>query len=393
MGTALPTYVMLAVGIPTALASQITLQNPSAAPGASVLVPVTFAAQSTSVSGLQFDVQFDDSAMSLAATIGDPARNTGKNLYIADLAPNKKRVLIIGLNQNSIQDGTIINLFVNVSTNAPSGVYALTLSGVCGTDPSGQSALVSGSDGSITVQETGSQGAPLQANGVLSAASLLPVPVAPGELITLMGSGIGPASPQAAVGSASNTTLGGTSVFFDGIPAPLLYAAANQINAVVPFTLTGKTSTQLEIAAQGRQMAGLALPVTAAAPAIFTLNSAGIGPGAILNQDASLNSPSNPADKGSIVALFATGAGQTNPPGQDGQITGATLAKPLLPVSVQIGGVDATVLYAGAAPGLIAGALQVNAVIPAAAPSGPAVPVVLTIGVANSQTGVTLAIK
>jgi uncharacterized protein (TIGR03437 family) len=91
--------------------------------------------------------------------------------------------------------------------------------------------------------------------------------------------------------------------------------------------------------------------------------------------------------------FFATGAGQTDPPGADGQIAGDTLPKPLLPVTVQIGGLDAKVLYAGAAPGLVAGVLQVNCIVPSDSPSGYAVPIMLTVGNISSPAGVTLAIK
>ena len=91
--------------------------------------------------------------------------------------------------------------------------------------------------------------------------------------------------------------------------------------------------------------------------------------------------------------LFATGAGQTDPPGVDGQITGSTLPKPLLPVTVRIGGMQARVSYAGAAPGLVAGALQVNCIVPIESPVGYAIPIVLSVGKASSQAGVTLAIQ
>lgn len=233
----------------------------------------------------------------------------------------------------------------------------------------------------------------LEPNGVLNAGSLLAGPLAPGELVTLIGSGIGPVAAQQPAGAASNTILGGISLLFDGAPAPLLYAAPNQINAVVPYGVSGKTATYVTVTAQGRTTAGLTLTVAPAAPAIFTLDSTGVGPGAILNQDSSVNSPSNPAAKGSFVAVFATGAGQTNPPGTDGQISGAILPKPLLPVSVQIGGLDAKVVYAGAAPGLMSGALQVNVVVPVDAPSGQTVPIVLTLGIFPSQQAVSIAIK
>jgi uncharacterized protein (TIGR03437 family) len=382
---------ILFIGAPVALSSQIVLPNQSASPGASILGQIAFASQAGSVSGVQFDLQYDNSAMSLAATLGDPARTSGKTLYAVDLAPNKKRFLIIGLNQNLIPDGTLINLFANVSPTAASGTYALALSNVSGTDPSGHASPVVGTDGTIAVSAGTS--ALIQTNGVLNAGSFLPGPVAPGELVTLIGSGIGPVSPQQAGASGSSTVFFGTSVLFDGNAAPLLYAAANQINAIVPFGLSGKTTAQVTVTAQGQTIAAVALTVAATAPAIFALDSNGVGQGAILNQDSSVNSQANPAAKGSVVSIYATGAGQTNPPGVDGQVTGTLLSTPLLPVSVKIAGLDAKVSYAGAAPGLIAGVAQVNALIPSGAPSGPAVPVVLIVGGVNSQAGITLAVK
>jgi uncharacterized protein (TIGR03437 family) len=374
-----------------AFPSQIVLPTQSGAPGASNLGQVTFASQASSVSGVQFDVQYDNSALSLLATAGDPTRTAGKILSAVDLAPNKKRYLIVGLNQNLIPDGTLINLFVNISPTAPIGTYSLSISNLWGTDPVGNAVAVTGSNGTMTVNV--GKATPLQVSGVLNAGSFLPGAVAPGELVTLIGSGIGPASSQQPSGTASNTILGGTSVLFDGTAAPLLYAAANQINAVVPFALSGKTATQVTVTAQGQVIAAVALPVAATVPAIFTESSTGVGPGAILNQDSTVNSPSNPAAKGSIVSIFATGAGQTSPPSLDGQITGTVLPMPILPVSVQIGGLDAKLQFAGAAPGLISGVLQVNALIPLDAPSGPALPVLLFIGQTGSQAGVTLAIK
>jgi uncharacterized protein (TIGR03437 family) len=77
----------------------------------------------------------------------------------------------------------------------------------------------------------------------------------------------------------------------------------------------------------------------------------------------------------------------------DGTITGNVLATPQLPVTVQISGENAQIFYAGAAPGEPSGVLQVNAQIPADAPRGTNVPVVITVGNVSSQAGVTVAIK
>ena len=376
-----------------ALPARLVMPDQSAAPGASIAIPLQFYAQGAGITALQFDLEFDASAITFSAILGDPARSAFKSLYMVDLAPNQKRVLIVGLNQDRIGDGALIDFFGSVYQNAPVGAYTLTLSNLVATDSSGKEVPMTGTNGSVTVQGTVGDAVRLQTEGVLSAASLLAGPIAPGELVTLIGVAIGPPSPQQSIASSTSTILGGTSVLFDGTPAPLLYASLNQINLVVPFEVYGKKTARLEIIDQGQTIATLPLPVGPAAPAIFTQDTTGFGPGAILNQDSSLNSPSNPAVRGSVVAIYATGFGQTNPPGVDGQITGEALAKPLLSASVQIGGVDAMVTYAGAAPGLIAGVMQVNVRVPAGAPVGPAIPIQLTAGQVSSPAGVTLSIR
>jgi uncharacterized protein (TIGR03437 family) len=376
-----------------AFSSELSLLNQSAAPGTSIVIPVMFTSESSFISGVQFDVQYDSAAMSLNATVGDPGRYSYKNLYVADLPASTKRFLMFGLNQNTIADGVLINLFVNLNPTISTGLYSLTLSNLAATGPDGNLISLTGIDGTVTVQATVGQAVRLQQQGVLNGASLLSGPVAPGEVITMFGAGIGPASAQQPIGSPSSTVLSGTSVLFDGTPAPLLYAAFNQISAVIPFGVGATTGTQLEVVSQGQPIARLTLSLVTAAPAIFTIDSSGVGPGAILNQDSTVNSPSNPAEKGSVVSLFATGAGQTDPPGIEGQAAGSILHSPLLPVSVRIGGMDAQVLYAGAAPGLISGVLQVNVLVPLGARSGPTVPIALTVGPAESPVGVTLALK
>jgi len=129
-------------------------------------------------------------------------------------------------------------------------------------------------------------------------------------------------------------------------------------------------------------------------PGIFQVPNAS-GQGAILNQDTSPNSVTNPAAAGSVVSIFATGEGQTDPLGLDGVLNANALPlpKPVDKVSVEINGEPAEVTYAGGAPGQVAGMFQVNARIPADVPAGTAVPVTITVGTATSQSGVTLAVK
>jgi uncharacterized protein (TIGR03437 family) len=166
-------------------------------------------------------------------------------------------------------------------------------------------------------------------------------------------------------------------VLFDGIPAPLVYVSARQASAVVPYAVADKLRTTVQVEYQGQKSNPLVLWVGAALPGIFTTNASGRGQGAVLNQDLSVNSASNPADKGSVVILFATGEGQTMPPGVDGKVTALPLPKPVLAISAEIDNQPAVVEYAGGAPGLVAGVLQVNVRIPAGVSSGAAIPVTI----------------
>ncbi len=235
-------------------------------------------------------------------------------------------------------------------------------------------------------------------------ASLAPNLVSPGEIVSFFGSGIGPAVGVAASLDADGrvpTSLANTKVLFDGIPAPLLFVRSDQVNAVTPFALAGKTSTQVQIEYSGVMSSVLTIPVTGANPGIFTLNSSGSGQAAALNQDGSFNTPSTPASPGSVVVLFATGAGILEPVPDDGTIVRGTLPQ-TLPASAYIGSCSAEVLYSGSAPELVAGAIQVNLRVPDLAPP-PAPPgitcgrgnvkVILLFGGTPSQEVATISVR
>jgi uncharacterized protein (TIGR03437 family) len=127
-----------------------------------------------------------------------------------------------------------------------------------------------------------------------------------------------------------------------------------------------------------------------ATPGIFVLDVS--GQGAILNQDGSVNARLNGAAPGSIIAIYANGGGQMDRQVFDGKrVVDTPFPRPLLPVGVRIGGRVADVSYAGAAPGLVAGVIQVNAKIPEDTPRGTVVPVQIIIGTATSQANVMVA--
>jgi uncharacterized protein (TIGR03437 family) len=260
-------------------------------------------------------------------------------------------------------------------------------------------AIVNGTDaaaisGSLVLEPSG-PGPVFPANGVVNAATFLPGPVAPGEIFTLFGTGFGLPQLQGIVLTSAGligTTITGTQVLFNDVPAPLIYNVAGQLSGVVPYSVAGKSAVTVRVALNSIQSAAVQLGVAASSPGIFTSDGSGKGQGAILNQDTSINSASNPAAAGDIIAIYATGEGAVTPAVPDGTINNTSFPVPVLKVTVTIGGKSADVRYAGAAPGALAGLLQVNAVIPAGTVPG-AVPVVITVGTASSLSTTTVAVK
>jgi uncharacterized protein (TIGR03437 family) len=235
---------------------------------------------------------------------------------------------------------------------------------------------------------------------VVSAASFQGGSVSPGEVVTIGGTAIGPGTPAYLTldqnGNVS-TTLGGVQVLFGGVPAPLIYVSSTQINAVVPYEFARTTNPSAQVAFGGQTSSAFPLSLAASAPAMFTFNGSGTGPAAILNQDNSYNTPTNPATKGSYVVVYVTGEGQTNPGGVTGKVTTISPAPPLtpqpsLPVSVSIGGQPAVVAFYGEAPGVVSGVMQLNVQIPANAASGN-VPIAVTVGGNSSQSAVTVSVQ
>ncbi|MEO8660382.1 MAG: hypothetical protein ABI693_18070 [Bryobacteraceae bacterium] len=218
---------------------------------------------------------------------------------------------------------------------------------------------------------------------VVNAASLRPAEVSPGEVVSIFGFLL-----DTAVESVEDLR-----VTFDGIPAPIVYAQSGQINAIVPFGIAGRESSTLVVTTKNAWHT-TPVPVAAATPAIFTLDASGAGPGAIVNADGTVNSAANPALRGSVVSVYATGTGLLVPTVTDGEII-ALDSPPMLalPATVTIGGVAATVKYQGAAPGLIAGVTQINVEIPMTANAGASLPIRLAVGGRTSRNGVTLAIQ
>jgi uncharacterized protein (TIGR03437 family) len=231
--------------------------------------------------------------------------------------------------------------------------------------------------------------------------------LSPGAIFSIFGRAMGPEDLVGArvEGSHLSTELEGVRVLIDGIPAPLIFVSAGQLSGIVPYgvelDLQWSEAAQqffparfsvVEVERDGFRSDPYPISLYDAAPGIFSLDSSGRGQGAILNQDGSLNGSLNRAALGSVVVLYATGEGLTDPPSEDGTIAAGALQKPLLPVTVKIGGTEAGVLYAGAAPGLTAGVMQVNVRIPEGLTQRGAVSIELIVGDRSSGTGVVVIV-
>jgi uncharacterized protein (TIGR03437 family) len=225
---------------------------------------------------------------------------------------------------------------------------------------------------------------------VYNAATLQTGGIAPNEYISLKGTGLGPAT---GVVSNMTTNLSGASVSINGTPAYLTYAQDGQINVLAPFNVSGLESTTIQVAYNGVVGNSVTVPVVPSSPGIFT-QEYGPGQAWIANQDGTFNSASNPAARGTYVAFWVTGQGLVNTTLADGtQPSGPPYPSPMLPVSVSLGGTTAPAANI-AFDGLIyCGEVQINLLIPMNAPTGSAVPLVVTIGGASSRTDATIAIQ
>jgi trimeric autotransporter adhesin len=311
-----------------------------------------------------------DGSAAVSAALNTPrgvAVDDNGNIFIADTGNNVIRQVM--------PDGTIYTIAGQAAAGfAGDGGMALValLNAPAGIVEDGSGALYFADTNNNRVRRMISQAAPppvtapvvaLPVVTAVNAASLAAGPIAPGEILTIYGLGIGPQQGVAGTLDSSGLVanlLGGSEVHFDGVAAPLFYAQAGQINVQAPYTIAGQATTYVEVIYQGHTVAVSNLSVVLAEPALFPT---------VLNPDGSWNSATNPAPQGGILTLFATGEGLTNGSNVAGQAASAPYATPQLAVAVTVGSGTAAVLFAGEAPGLV-GMLQVDAQMPAGLASG-----------------------
>lgn len=228
---------------------------------------------------------------------------------------------------------------------------------------------------------------------VMNAASLRSGPIAPGMIVALFAAEITPLRTAQAelTGGRLPFALGGYQVRIDGSPAAMFYAGSGQINAEVPRTQAAKAAALVEIVQGDKVIAAARTEARPAYPALFTL-SQGVGFAIAVNEDGTLNSLEHPAARGSIVTLFGTGDGETEPLGIDGVPAGNPPARPLQAVQVQVGTAMGEVLFAGRAPGFV-GLFQINVQLPGVFTPPGVRPLTVYVGRIASQPGVTIAVK
>jgi len=383
---------------PSTYSGVVTVIVPNAG-GSPLSIPVTLnvtsatSAITLSTSSLSFDVLAGSLSVPNAQTV-QITSSTGSNVpFTASFVPSTG-VNFLTITPSSGNTPGAISVSVNsaVSSTLAAGSY------------SGQIQVASGTGAIQTVNVTlivSATGTPVILS-ITSGASFQPGAVSPGELVTIFGAGIGPPTPPSGTSFAPTaagtvqTNLASVTVTFNGVSAPLLFVSPGQINAIVPYQIAGQNAVPVVIQNNGTTSASFTVPVAAVAPSIFSLGENGSGQGAILNSNESVNSASNPAAPGSTISIFATGEGQLAPAVTTGCISGTTLPLPqpvVSPISVTVAGQPAPVSYAGEAPGLVCGVIQINAMIPSGLSPG-AQPVVLTIGsTSNTGQSITVAVQ
>jgi uncharacterized protein (TIGR03437 family) len=354
----------------------------------------------------------------------DPTDNVyvccGQNNTIYRYTPNLQRTAL-SIKGSPFETGIAVNASANIWQGSSLGGLTkgtLPFGGGCcyyGDGGAAESAyivptaLAFAPDGDLYVLESGTNsvrrihGSPptvapaISAGGIVNAASLAGGAMAPGELISIFGSNFGPSGLDIA-GVQNNfipDALHNVHVYFGpaNFEGRITARTPNQINVFVPYEISSLTSIQVTVDVDGITSTPVTIPVAASVFGLSTADASGSGQGAILNQDGSYNSHSNPAAPGSIVTLFGTGEGVTTPALPDGALDISTpYSTTQATVTVKFGDQTAKIQYAGAAPFLPTGVFQINATIPTGVTPGD-LPITVSIAGISTTRTVTVSVQ
>ena len=356
--------------------SQLLTVSPTSLTFSYQLGGATPATQTLNVSSASASVAFSTSVSAGWLTVNPPTGTTG--------AAGTQSALVVALVPSALTTAQTYNGTITITANGQTPIVipvTVTVTGIPVPQP-----------GTISNSASGAFGA-----------------IAPGELITIKGTNLGPANPAtfsviAGTPETVSSTLDGVQVTFDGIPGTPTYVSSTQINVIVPYEIAGRSSTNVVVSYQSEQSSPIPQNVANYAPGIYTFSATGAGQAAALNQNYSLNGPSigivvngtslntTPAAPGTDIIVYITGAGVTSPAGTTGTVTPSSPLQYVANATATIGGVNAVVAFAGAAPGEVTGVVQLNITVPANV-TGNALPLMITINGVTTPAGATVAVQ
>ncbi len=332
-------------------------------------------------------------SLSFAATLGGvPAAaqtatitNSGTNDGTFTASSNQPWLTVAPASGTVTGNGTLaLTITANFGT-LTAGTYSgiVTVTGGSGTpQPVNATFIVSPSTASAPVIQH-----------ILNAASYADAAISPGEIISIFGLNLGPVTGVGATLSSTTglpTTLAGVQVTINGQAAPLLYVQGGQVNTIVPRSVQGVATTQVSVTFNGVSSPQTSLFVVSASAGAFTLDYSGQGQAVVINSTGVVNSLSTPATRGSVVSIYVTGLGVTNPAFTDGQIMTANAPAATQP-TVTVGGSQAVINYAGLVAGTIAGVYRIDVVVPPGTSTG-SLPVIISAG-NNPASTVTMSVQ
>ena len=235
---------------------------------------------------------------------------------------------------------------------------------------------------------------PVVATGGVVDAATFTAPVAPGSLVTIFGTNLASATVSAGA-IPLPLTLGEASVSFNGVPAPLLYVSAGQINAQLPWAVSATGPVNVVVTNSAVPSAPQAVQVSAFSPGLFVTQGHAIA----INPDGSLAAPtgsisgfaSHPATPGDTLVLLASGLGVVSPAGLTGNNSLDALRNTTTKPTVLIGGASVPVTFSGLSPQFV-GVYQINVVMPATASPATAAPLQIEAGGSASTVQTAIAV-
>ena len=313
-----------------------------------------------------------DGGPAINATLNIPsdvAVDAAGNVYIADAGNNRVRKVDTSGNISTVA-GIGMNGFAG--DGGPSTQAMLNYPWGLVTDSLGNVYIADMANNRIRKMGSAALTAPptlASSNAVVNAASFAQnAPVAAGSYVAIFGANLATVTAQAQ-NVPLPTTLGNTSVTFNGIPAPLYFVSSGQINAQVPFNVpAGNASIQVTQGTAGSVLG--TVTISGVSPGIFVLdpttNAGAFFHGSTFGEITS----SSPAHTNEVISIYATGLGALTTPVTAGTAGPSTpLAYTVGTPTVTIGGMQAVVSFSGLAPGLV-GLYQLNVTVPAGVPAG-----------------------